>query len=310
MKLVSIIDETLVFTGITGKSREEIYLEMLKRAKKVFDTDYNPDNNFKFDVDQVCAEIIERENTLNLPYEGVALPHVRMPEFNDLYFIIGILPEAVQLQECDLKPSRLVLISLISGDTSDLYLKGLAAFARFVSNISNRTALENAGSGAEFCQILRNADVRVHNNLTASDLATDDIPAIHPGETLSRALDVFTSSNRSCLPVVDDNGKLIAELNSTDVMQQFIPEYLFRMDHLDFVNSFDAFNRIFREEDEHFVKDYMSDVKLQIKEDTPLIQFTVKMVKDKVATGFVVDAEGNYKGVISTRDIVKKVLRG
>jgi hypothetical protein len=31
MKLVSIIDETLIFTGITGKSREEIYLEMLKR---------------------------------------------------------------------------------------------------------------------------------------------------------------------------------------------------------------------------------------------------------------------------------------
>ena len=310
MKLVSIIDEALVFTGITGKSREEIYLELLKRAKRVFDTDYNPDNNFEFDVEKVCTGIINRENALNLPYEGVALPHTRMPEFNDLYFIIGILPEAVQLQSCDLKPSRLVLISLISGDTSDLYLKGLAAFARFVSKADNRAALENARNGAEFCQILREADVRIHNNLTASDLATDDIPAIHPEETLSRALDVFTSSDRSCLPVIDDNGKLIAELNSTDVMRQFIPEYLFRMDHLDFVNSFDPFNRIFREEDEHFVKDYMSQVELQVKEETPLIQFTVKMVKDSVGTCFVVDSDGNYKGVINTRDIVKKVLRG
>lgn len=310
MKLVSIINEALIFTGISGTSREDIYLEMLKRAKKVFESDYNPDNNFKFDVEKVCAGIIERENVLHLPYEGVALPHIRMPEFNDLYFIIGILPEAVLLQEHDAKPSRIVMISLISGDTSDLYLKGLAAFARFVGKEENRTALENARNGAEFCQVLREADVRVHNNLSASDLATDDIPAIHPEETLSHALDVFTSSNRSCLPVVDNNGKLIAELNSTDVMRQFIPEYLFRMDHLDFVNSFDPFNRIFREEDEHFVKDYMSPVKLQVKEDTPLIQFTVKMVKDKVGTCFVVDTDGNYKGVIITKDIVKKVLRG
>ena len=170
--------------------------------------------------------------------------------------------------------------------------------------------LENAANGDVFCKILREADVRIHNNLTAVDLANDDIPAIHPDETLSHALDVFTSCNRSCLPVVDDNGKLIAELNSTDVMCQFIPEYLFRMDHLDFVNSFDTFNRIFREEDEHFVKDYMSPVKLQVKAETPLIQFTVKMVKDKVGTCFVVDADGKYTGVIITKDIVNKVLRG
>ena len=310
MKLISIIDESLVFTGISGKTREEIYLEMLKRAKKVFDTDYNPDNNFKFDVEKVCNAIIERENTLHLPYEGIALPHVRMPEFNDLYFIIGILPEPLLLRESDPVPCRLVVISLISGDTSDLYLKALAAFVRFISNKENRSALENARSGSDFCKILGESEVRVHNNLTAADLATDDIPAIHPDETLSHALDVFTCCNRSCLPVVDDNGKLIAELNSTDVMRQFIPEYLFRMDHLDFVNSFDPFNRIFQEEDEHFVKDYMSPVKLQIKGDTPLIQFTVKMVKDKVGTCFVVDADGKYTGVIITKDIVKKVLRG
>jgi predicted transcriptional regulator len=34
------------------------------------------------------------------------------------------------------------------------------------------------------------------------------------------------------------------------------------------------------------------------------------MVKDSVGTCFVVDSDGNYKGVINTRDIVKKVLRG
>ena len=53
MKLVSIINEALIFTGISGTSREDIYLEMLKRAKKVFESDYNPDNNFKFDVEKV-----------------------------------------------------------------------------------------------------------------------------------------------------------------------------------------------------------------------------------------------------------------
>ena len=47
-----------------------------------------------------------------------------------------------------------------------------------------------------------------------------------------------------------------------------------------------------------------------IRSLTPLIQFTVKMVKQQVRACFVVDNDHRYQGTVLVKDIVKKVLRG
>lgn len=95
-----------------------------------------------------------------------------------------------------------------------------------------------------------------------------------------------------------------------DILKSFIPEYIFRMDNLDFLTSFEPFNRIFQEENQHVVRDYMRNPSLTAHPETPLIQFTVKMVKKGVRTCFVVDANRKYVGEIMVKHIVKKVLRG
>ena len=73
----------------------------------------------------------------------IALPHLRSPELNDLYVIVGILKEPVKLKASDFAPTRLVVMSLISGETSDVYLKTLAAFARFFSKPDNLKKCES-----------------------------------------------------------------------------------------------------------------------------------------------------------------------
>ena len=94
------------------------------------------------------------------------------------------------------------------------------------------------------------------------------------------------------LPVIDENGRLVGELAALDILKRFIPEYIFRMDNLDFLNSFEPFNKIFEAESHQ------------------MIQFTVKMVKQQVRACFVVDNDQHYQGTVLVKDIVKKVLRG
>ena len=302
MKLDSILNEELVFTNVKGVSRSGIYTDMLRRAKDALQLPVDPD--------RLVSGMIEREDTLEIPYEGVALPHMRTEEIDDLYIIIGLLPKPVQLQSIDPEQCQLVIMSLISSETSDLYLKALSALIRFLGTGKNRQTLCSAANAREFLDILRLADVKIRSTLTAEDVLVRKVTALKTDDKLSTALDMFSRDDRDKLPVVNDQGKLVGELSATEVLHRFIPEYIFRLDNLDFVNSFEPFNRIFKEENEHIVGDYMRQPELVVKPDTPLIQFTVKMTKNNVSTCFVVDSDQKYFGEIMVKDIVKKVLRG
>ncbi len=302
MKLVSILNEELVFTNVNGVSRAGVYTDLLRRAQSALDTALN--------IDEIVSGMIEREDALQLPYEGVAFPHLRLPQLNDLYIIVGVLPKPVQLKSIDPMQCRLVVMSLISPETSDLYLKALAALVRFLGVPENRERLCGAGSAAELLGVIREADLRIRSTLVAEDIVTQPGAVLHDSDTLSTALDLFSRTDRGTLPVLDGEERLVGELTAMDVLTRFIPEYIFRMDNLDFLTSFEPFNRIFQEENLQSVRDYMREPSLQVTPETPLIQFTVKMVKNHVNTCFVVDSSRHFKGEIMVKHIVKKVLRG
>ncbi len=302
MKLVSILNEELVFTNVGGVSRAGIYTDLLRRAQSALDV--------SLDISEVVSGMIEREDALQIPYEGVAFPHLRLPQLNDLYIIIGVLPKPVQLQSVDPMQCRLVVMSLISSETSDLYLKALSALIRFLAEPANREKLCGAGSSEELLGTIREADLRVRGTLVAEDIVTVPGAVLHEDDTLSTALDLFSRTDRGTLPVLDREERLVGELSAMDVLKQFIPEYIFRMDNLDFLTSFEPFNRIFQEENLQSVRDYMRQPTLTVAPETPLIQFTVKMVKNNVDPCFVVDSKRRFKGEIMVKHIVKKVLRG
>ena len=44
--------------------------------------------------------------------------------------------------------------------------------------------------------------------------------------------------------------------------------------------------------------------------NTPLIQFTIRLVRREARVGFVVDEENRLMGVVGINNIVHKVLRG
>jgi len=302
MKLVSILNEELIFTNVSGVSRSGIYADMLKKAKEVLD--------IPLDVDNTVSGMIEREDTLQIPYDGCALPHLRGSQFDDLYIIIGVLPKPIHFKESDAAPCNLVIMSLISPETSDLYLKSLAALLRYLARPGTREALSGAKSAPEVLSILRESNVTVRSNLVAEDVMVSGESFLHEEDTLSAALDLFSSGDNNTIPVLDSNDRLVGEITAMDILKSFIPEYIFRMDNLDFLTSFEPFNRIFQEENQHVVRDYMHNPMLTVHPETPLIQFTVRMVKKGVRTCFVVDASRKYVGEIMVKHIVKKVLRG
>lgn len=301
MKLASILDPNLIFTGVGGNYRHEVYGEMLRRAREVLP---------ELSASQVLEGLVEREDSLCIPYDGAALPHLRLPEFKDLHVLIGILDKPLKIKDCDATPSQLVIMSLVSPETSDVYLKSLSAFVRYLGKPANRAALIAAADGNAALKVIEDAQITLRKTLTAEDLMTSDVNGISPDSPLAVALDRFSRERRQILPVIDPAGKLLGQLDAIEVIKRFIPGYIFMMDNLNFLTSFEPFEKIFKEENKHKVADFMTPPALTIPGDTPLIQFTVPLVRRETSTIFVLDSEQKLIGELTIRNIIENVLRG
>jgi PTS system nitrogen regulatory IIA component len=300
MKLISILNEDLIFCEVEGGSREDIYRKMLRRlADKL---------NLDLDMTSTLKGIIEREDMTMIPYEGMAIPHLRIPGLNDLYVVVGLLKEPVMLKDNDLKPTRVVVMSLISENTSDVYLKSLAAFTRFFSKPDNLEQAVSAATPEKFLEALNG--VKLKKDITAEDIMKADFPSVKADDSLSVALDIFNKESKTVLPVVDAENRLVGQIEATDVIKKFIPEYILMMDNLKFISSFEMFEEIFKTEESRLVRDYMTPAAEIIQPEVPLIQFTVKLARKEARVIFVTDSEQKLLGAISIRNIIHKILRG
>ncbi len=302
MKLASILNPELVFFNIKGKDRETVYLELLEKMKQVI--------SLPVPHEELADAAIRREDSILVSYEkGFCFPHVRRPDFGDLHTGIGILDEPLRLKENDAAPVSIVFFFLIAPETSDLYLTALSAITRFLMDDSHLSGLTGADTPEEFIGYLAEMNVQMRKDLTAQDVMETDFLSIKQDESLGRALDILTRHNRRRLPVLDSEGRLAGVIDARDIIRKNIPEYLMMMENTGFLTSFEPFDQVFDKEDKSTVKDYMSQAQALVGMDTPLIQLTLKLVKDDIPALFVVDQE-RLEGVITIKELIRNVLRG
>ena len=182
MKLASFLNPALIFCELAGETREEIYRNMLTQAQGQL--------REKIDVGQVAGAMIAREDNLRIPYDGVALPHLRLAELRDLYIIIGIPKTPLMLKSDDSKATSIIIMSLISESTSGSYLKALAAFSRYLAQEGNIARVTSCKDGIEVISKLADDNVLINKTLTAEDLMLP-CPVVHVDDSLAGALDIF-----------------------------------------------------------------------------------------------------------------------
>ena len=304
MKLSSILNPRLIYFNIPGNDRQPIYQYLLKESLPELGIDLPPE--------EMCREIISREDSIKIPYErGAAIPHLRRPELQDLHIIIGILAKPIMLKECDQTESKIIIMSLISENTAETYLKALAAFSRYLLRDDGGTEKLIACKNPEdILEVLEADDVWIKKLITAEDIMATESPSIRIGTCLSEALDIFTLNNRIQLPVIDDQGTLVGTLDASTIIQRSIPKQVLMMDNLKFYTSFETFEKLLNEESDLLIDEFVKEAEAVIKPETPLIQLTVTLAREEARNLFVVDNDNHLLGVITIQEIINKVLRG
>lgn len=299
MKLTSILDPSNVVCSVKGNSREEVYADLLEKtiAKQV-------------NVPEIVKKMIEREDSIMMPYEmGLAIPHTRETSLNDLFVFIGILEHPIKLKENDMGDTRVIIMTLISDTTSDTYLKSLSTFSRFFMGKGNMDEFVKCKSSSEIFNLLDSKGAELKKDITAEDIMISEFDFVSPSDPISKALDIFTRGHKTEIPVVENN-KLLGVIEASAIVLKSIPQYILMMDNINFLSSFEPFQKLMKEEASLTVKDYMRQVKLKVKLNTPLIQVTIPIVRDGVLLALVVDNDDTLLGIISMQELINKVLRG
>jgi len=304
MKLSSILNPKLFFTGIPAGDRQAIYKTMLEEAAHEIKQDIDPE--------KIAAEIIKREDSFSMPYEkGAALPHFRSQEFDDLYIIIGIPDAPVLLKDNDKAPSKVIIMSLVSEKTSDTYLKALSAFSRYI--IKNNGAVSRLASckdGDMLNELFDAENVILKKEITAEDIMRTDFQYVESGSSVSEALDTFTRHSLLQLPVLDSEKRVVGVIDSANILKKSIPAHYMILDNIKIISGFEPFQHILANEDKITVNEYIRDPRAVSELSTPLIQLVLMLVKDEFLNILILDEDKRLVGIVTMLEIVQKVLRG
>lgn len=304
MKLSSLLDQSLIFFNLEGTTRSELYTNLLTKMSKVVKLPLPP---------AVAAkEMIEREDACGITYDsGLAFPHMRHPELQDLDIGIGILRTPVKLREHDKADTRVILCCMISETTSVIYLKALAAFSKYLlldPEAINKLVTAQTPQG--FINTLNEDHVEIKHTLTAEDVMLKNPRVVKLEDPLSTALDILSEEKRREIPVVDSEGVIQGVISCEDIIRRAIPEYIMMLDNLSFLNQFEPFENLLKEERKLLVRDVMTEPKYTVSPETPLFQLTVNMVKNSLPSLMVVGKDRKLLGVITYIELVTNVLRG
>ena len=303
MKLSSLLNTDLIFFNVEGENRETVYADIINKMSE------NKKISSAISENSV-RQIIERENVTSIPYEkSFAFPHLRLNALQDLHIAVGILNKPLKLKPYDISKTQIVILFLISSNTSQVYLMALSAFTKFLIKNGNAEKLIKSGTPEELINVLNSENIEIKHNITAEDIMNKNYSYVRENDQITKVLNIFAAERKLSLPVMGKDDRFIGQIDAFDLVERSIPKYMTLLDNHQFLTSFEPFENLINDESSTYVKDYLSEPEMIIPPDTPLIQLTLLLVKKTLKNLYVVK-DGNLLGIVTMQEIINNVLRG
>ncbi|HQB97881.1 MAG TPA: CBS domain-containing protein, partial [Candidatus Cloacimonadota bacterium] len=149
----------------------------------------------------------------------------------------------------------------------------------------------------------------IKKELTLSDIMITDVVSIRPDARLSELSAMICSRNLSFVPVVDENGIYLGEVNILRLLKVGVPDYLMMLDNISFLRSYEPLEKLFEQEDLLRVRDIMNPDEEFLREDTSIPEAVFEMIQHHKRFYSVVDSTGKLAGVVTAMDIFRKVIK-
>lgn len=269
-------------------------------------------------VDRLCSQyklpvcgskllelIFQREEEVSSAYPtGIAIPHIRMDGLNDTLIAMTFLQNPLDYN--GIKVSWVVLI-LTDKTSSKTYLNIVAALLKLSKDKEAMAALASAGDGYSVIQYLKRKEVEVKKDVTVADIMVQNPIAVLPRYSLRELINLMGTHRVAGMPVVDETGKYIGEVNVLNLLKVGVPNYVMMLDNLSFLASYEPLENLFGKQDILFVKDIMTTGDVFIRPESSIIEAVFLMFSQNKRYLSVVKDE-KLVGLVTAMDILIKVI--
>lgn len=305
MKLSSYLNPKCIYLNLEGDTKEDILNQMINNTAK-------NDKTFNDSLDLIKKSVFAREAEVSTAMgSGIAIPHARIDQYDDILISIGIMKEPIECDMADMKNKDLVKIFfMITAETlkNKIILKIMSAISKIA--IKDKPLLEkikNAKTSTEVYDLLSQIDVDIKNKITAEDVMDPTIKPVSPEDTLEDIARRLITEEKSGFPVVDDEGYFLGEMTERELISFGMPSYTSVMENLNFFTIGEPFEEYLKNEKTTSIKGIYRSETVIVDRKTPIMEICLLIVNKGFTRIYVVE-KGKYYGTILRSHIIKKVL--
>jgi PTS system nitrogen regulatory IIA component len=300
MQLSSLLTPGLVFLRRDYGSKDEIIDELVR---EVFRTRYK----ITCKAEEVKAAIRERESLGGTIFStGLAVPHARLENFNDILIIVCVPAVPVPFEDTNI---RIMVLVLTGSAASTIYLNTLAAFVKISMDKEYFEKLLASPSPQSFIQLLKERNIEVKKEILVESVMSQDFHVLHPDNSVKEAIDAFYKYQTTYIPILDENDVFVGELTVFDIFALGIPHYAEKVGNLKFLKTFEPFESLLDKENVTKIREVMKKYTVFLEEDSSLIEAIMKLTQGRQQNIPVIRNGTQLVGLVTGMDIIHKVLR-
>jgi fructose-specific phosphotransferase system IIA component len=145
--LQGLLDPRFVFSDLKGPGMEDVLAEMARRLAAA---------GVVRDVSDLTHRLIEREKLGCTGLgSGVAIPHCKSKDVQDIVLAIGLAPQGVDFHAPDGRPVTLIFLILSPADQPAAHLQTLARISRLLRTPGISDNLRRAATREELLEALK-----------------------------------------------------------------------------------------------------------------------------------------------------------
>ncbi|MFP4071063.1 MAG: PTS sugar transporter subunit IIA [Desulfovibrionales bacterium] len=146
MQLKDFLDEDLIIAELQSETKHEVIRELIEPLRATHQ---------ELDIDKAYKVLVEREQLGSTGIgEGVAIPHGKMPDLENIVLVVGRSTSGVDFAALDFRLCNIFFLVLAPEHVAGLHLRILAHVSRLLRDESFRQAFMSAKDGNALWELL------------------------------------------------------------------------------------------------------------------------------------------------------------
>ena len=298
MYLSDLLDAKAILHIAEALSKEQVYRMLVEKICKHY--------HLPVSGDALLKKILERDLVSSTAYPtGISIPHIRMDDFDDTVVSMAFLESPLDYEGT---PVHWVCLVITDKSSSKLYLNLVAALLKISTAAPLMKAMMDTDDLGVMQQI-KDMEIFITKEITVADVMESVPVSVHPDISLRELGDIICTNSVSRVPVTDNSGNYLGEVNVLRLLKVGVPDYLMMLDDVSFLRSYEPLEKLFEQEDILTVGEIMDIDKKYFSPEASIPEAVFEMIQQYRSFYPVVDSLGKLVGVITAMDILKKVIK-